>query len=125
MRGQVTALEEEFAEIFLSDRGVQSRAHRRLLKPLAEKFSHQPQHSFRFLVVFGAAAGAGGGSGQLPELSEDSRSTLMKIVEDLNDEAEKVTAKVDICAQDTVHGAEASFILKNQMSGCLALSALC
>ena len=64
---------------------------RRNLKPLAEQFSHQAPHSFRFLVVFGAG---GGGGGQLPELSEDSRSALLRIVEDLNDKAEKVTVKV-------------------------------
>ena len=42
-------------------------------------------------MVFGAG---GGGGGQLPELSEDSRSALLRIVEDLNDKAEKVTVKV-------------------------------
>ena len=87
MRGLITELEEEYAEMFLCDLGIQCRTARRLLKPLAEQFSSQPQHSFLLLV------GLSGGDG---DLSEASSTVLRGRVEDLNYKAEKVSVKVEI-----------------------------
>ena len=87
MRGLITELQEEYAETFLFDLGIQCRTARRLLKPLAEQFSSQPQHSFLLLV------GLSGGDG---DLSEASSTVLRGRVEDLNYKAEKVSVKVEI-----------------------------
>ena len=82
VRALITGLEEgqEYAETFLCDRGIQYRALRRILKPLAEQFSSQPQHSFRLLVM--------------SPLSEEVRPAVMRRVQELIDKAEKVAVEV-------------------------------
>ena len=87
VRGLITNLEEELAEIFLCDRGVQCRAPRRLLKLLAEQFSHQAPHCLKLQVS---------DVGLPPDMSEDTMSALMRRVQDLNDKSERVTLKVGI-----------------------------
>ena len=84
VRAVITGLEEgeEYAELCLSDLGIPYRAPRRLLKPLAEKFSLKPQYSFRLVVVMS-------GAGTPSSLSEDCKSALMRRLQELMEKAEK------------------------------------
>ena len=77
-RALITGLEKEYANTFLYDLGVPARTPRRLLKPLAEKFSLQPQHTFRLQLAVSR--------------SELSRTELLRRLQELIDKSDKVVS---------------------------------
>ena len=77
-RALITGLEEEQAHTFLYDLGVPARTPRRLLKPLAEEFSLQPQHTFRLQLAVSR--------------SELSRTELLRRLQELINKSEKVVS---------------------------------
>ena len=77
-RALITGMEEEYAHTFLYDLGVLARTPRRLLKPLAEEFSLQPQHTFRLQLAVSR--------------SELSRTELLRRLQELINKSEKVVS---------------------------------